>query len=299
MKAMGPRAVIFCFALLASAISASMAEPTDPTKDATAPAEVEAKVEVEAARVEKKQIDPEAVRKEVRELRDAFGDMEYDVREQAQNKLLARAADEAYLKVAVPLIAQHHAATSDVEVRARIEWFAEHYFQSHILPAIYKQPSFLGMSVRETMTEAGDRAIEVVGVLDETAASKAGFEAGDQILGLDGKKFELTYGVTDFTSDMRTRGVGAKVAFTVIRPLKSPDEIALTAKMGALPAAQMQDHEREALKEKSDELYQRWWTQSFLKGTVELPPEDAKAEAAKKREHRAKLDEQVGTAEPK
>jgi predicted metalloprotease with PDZ domain len=205
---------------------------------------------------------------------DDFADPEYAVREAASAAMRELMREPADARRAMPLLAAHHGSSRDAEVRARIGEVADRYFNQHVLPNYYQQPSFLGISASQTDLPDGQRAISVERVIEDTGAERGGLQTGDFIVGLDGKRFNAGYTVTDFTNDMRQRGVGTKLTFTIVRPPDFETTRDHKITMGAIPDEFLSEADLATRATQTEGLHERWWNQAFLQGRVTLP-EDA------------------------
>lgn len=137
--------------------------------------------------------------------------VEYEVREEATRRLIEIGAP------AFPKLRDIYKRTGDPEVRLRIERVVHQaYFDHHI----FAQKGFLGVSLRPyeptvppTLAIPDDTSpIELTDVIDSTAASRAGLEIGDVVIGVDGGP--ITIEVQDAATARSRRTLPVVAAFS-------------------------------------------------------------------------------------
>lgn len=211
--------------------------------------------------------EPAATEAQVAAIVSRLGHADYEVREQAQREL------EALPTAAMPWVVKHHTGGRDAEVRLRIRRYAGEYFRRNVLADHARTlgwPAFLGIQTAAATMEDGGRMIIASEVIEGTAAEDAGLIAGDHIVAYDGQPLPATDTVLRFSQTIRQTPVGTRIKLTVERAGKRQD---LTVTLGPLPAEHLLGPEREAYESARKALWQRWWSEAFLKGRADLPPE--------------------------
>jgi membrane-associated protease RseP (regulator of RpoE activity) len=197
------------------------------------------------------QVDPAAGRELVRQL----GHSKYETREAAQKKL------EALPAGALPIVAEAYRASDDPEVRMRLRAYGQAFFLKHELPRHgIHPPAFLGVSQTTGFDPDGQAFIEVVQVIDGTAAQRAGIKPGDRIIALDGRRVDRADTVTQFSEAIKAHQPGKTVTLTIIR---DSEPIDIDATLGAIPERYMPPEMREDIGRRINELQAAWLAEHF------------------------------------
>ncbi|MBM3860317.1 MAG: PDZ domain-containing protein [Verrucomicrobia bacterium] len=185
-----------------------------------------------------------------------LGHERFAEREAAQQRLLEMgdADHKALLAACVPVYRE----TKDPEVKMRLKDVMATVVDKHLFRA---PRGYLGVRLNRVHVRGGGQfiaagtvippgAVWVAQVLDDTGAQKAGLQANDCIIGLDGKPCEE--GPDGFIEYVQAKRPGEKVSLSVLRGATTN---AVSAVLGELPIAEA---ERIQTKERGDEFFQRW-----------------------------------------
>lgn len=200
---------------------------------------------------------------------------EYEKRVAAKEQLISIGAS-AYAKLKAA-----YRASDDLELRLNIEEVVKASFLSQL---VFSKTGFLGMQQARTRppTHADDPRIPeggvgiVIGrVLPNTGAERAGLQANDIIIGLDGLPLEgdATQAFANFSAKIRTTGPGGQLHLTILRP--NDGVFDMTATLGPVPRSSYASTNgmREIVPVVSDR-FNVWWQRYFVGDETEpvLPP---------------------------
>lgn len=201
---------------------------------------------------------------------------EYDKRTAAKEQLISIGAS-AYAKLKAA-----YRASDDLELRLNVEEVVKASYMSQL---IFSKTGFLGMQQARTRppTHADDPRIAegstgiVIGrVLPNTGAERAGLQADDVIIGLDGLPLEgdATQVFANFSAKIRTTGPGGQLHLTILRP--NDGVFDLTATLGPVPRSSYASTNgmREIVPVVSDR-FDIWWRRYFVGDETEpvRPPD--------------------------
>lgn len=226
-----------------------------------------------------------------------LGSSTYPQREAAGNALRQRLQDADAAEPVIRQLGHTFTTTRDPEVRVRIKRLAEAYFRRHVLPERFRRPAFLGIATRaeqitlppEARNQAkGDdqsdrkplRGMRVERILPGTAAAEHGLQVGDLIIGINGQRFGADYAFARFTEDIRARGAGARVNFTIHRPNDDPPIREVPVTLGAVPRDMLDPAKSATLNARRAALREQWWSEAFRRGRARLPDPDPAPGAA-------------------
>jgi predicted metalloprotease with PDZ domain len=167
-------------------------------------------------------------------------------------------------------MARHYRDTSDAEVRMRLEQVARQAFRDSLLDeylTIDRQP-FLGIQMQRQAMPDGSATIAVIAVLDDTAASQAGLQAGDSIVQVDGRTPPPDRPTAWLVQYIQGQQVGDQLQLNLLR---NGRPMALTATLGPRPTDLVDDARRQAMLQRADHLEKIWWTHAFTRGRVRIP----------------------------
>ena len=119
-----------------------------------------------------------------------------------------------------------------------------------------KPSAFFGFRFEVKKTEDKGGVVEVMEVIKDTAAEKAGLVRGDLLMGLDEVSFRDFEGRDQFIEFFRSQKVGEKVKFHLLR---DEQEIRLSVRPGAREL-------NEAEKAKRQEEFRLWWAEAIAGG---------------------------------
>jgi len=200
----------------------------------------------------------------VRRLARQLSDQDYRVREQAAHQL-SELGPSAFRGLSVVF-----AATHDYETSIRIQEIVREQFLWHTL---FSRKGFLGIQfdpsglvVRDDRLPGPVLAVPVTAVVAGLPAEKAGLQAGDLIVAVDGDYLTNDADRPDFPELITTLGAGATIHFTVLR---NRQQVELTAVLIARPIRNYRDNPRlsEELRGKI-QAFSLWWSQHFVKKKV-------------------------------
>ena len=146
---------------------------------------------------------------------DRLSSASYDQREAADDELREIGMS------AVDHLARTYQQTDDFEARIRIQRITEHIF---FWDRVFGRNGFLGISHRvhmpsgnDTRVEPGKAAFEVMQVLPDTAAERAGVRVGDLILAVDRTRLPEGSGPADFADLIRYKRPGTVLSLEFYR----------------------------------------------------------------------------------
>jgi S1-C subfamily serine protease len=184
-----------------------------------------------------------------------LGAEQFAAREMAQQRLLkfAESNHQAVLAACVPRYRQ----TQDPEVKTRLKEVMASVVDKHLFRA---PRGYLGVRLNRVHIRGGQLVVAgttappgaawVSQVMDDTPAQKAGMQANDFIIAVDGKPLEN--GSDGFIEYVQSRRPGARLKLSVLRGAATN---AIDAVLGELPQAEA---ERIHTKERGDEFFERW-----------------------------------------
>jgi C-terminal processing protease CtpA/Prc len=190
-----------------------------------------------------------------------LGAAKFADREAAERNLLklAEAGAEPVLKAC----AQAYRQSTDPEVRHRLKDVLEQLVEKHL----FRLPrGFLGVQINNVFigeggrlvvngTDIPPRAVWVGNVVPDSGAAKAGMQANDVIIAVNGKVWEGD-GPTGFTRHIQTHRPGTKLTLTVLRDNRTNE---LAATLGELPET---ERERLYAPSRAREFFEDWWKQN-------------------------------------
>jgi membrane-associated protease RseP (regulator of RpoE activity) len=164
-----------------------------------------------------------------------LGSEDYQTRMGAQSELLALASRHAAV-VAEALVGPYLVA-KDPDLRARLRlalWNAKRF-------EVNERPvGFVGIQMQDSFRQVGNQAnagfqrtVQVVRVIEGTAAAKNDLRIGDQIVGVDGKDFNNGESPSIlFKEHISSRTVGEPVNLKIVR---GPQELTVKVELGERP----------------------------------------------------------------
>jgi len=184
-----------------------------------------------------------------------LGHEQFTQREAAQQRLLKLA--ESDHKAVLAACVSPYRQTQDPEVKTRLRDVMATLVDKHLFRA---PRGYLGVRLNRVNVRGGQLvvagtivppgAVWVSQVLDDAGAQKAGMQANDCIIAVDGKPCES--GPDGFIEYVQTKRPGDHLKLSVLRGTTTN---AADAVLGDLPATEA---ERIYSKERGDEFFQRW-----------------------------------------
>jgi len=190
----------------------------------------------------------------------------YERREAAQRSLASLPAE------AMPIVSRAYRDTHDAEVRMRLRLYADQYFERHVISKYekYKRPGYLGIMQQDGQLEDGTGYVLVQRVMPGTGAEKAGLEAGDQIISLNGNPMPAVNATLAVARYVQAHHAGDQMRITVLRGEK---KLELTATLGGLPDEHLNDADEQQLRAERERLREQWWEAGFLAGNLDFEPQ--------------------------
>ena len=130
-------------------------------------------------------------------------------------------------------LAETYSETKDLETKARLEALLRSLAREWMF---YHPPGFLGVNFRMVILPDDRKAIEILQVLQDGAAERAGIRANDLLLEFQGADIESMEDQSDFVERISSLYPGTMVGVVISRKGK---EFQLTFPLGARPLDQM------------------------------------------------------------
>ncbi len=196
-----------------------------------------------------------------------LGSDSFPVRQVAQQKLQEAASQNRELLLKEALNQYFHSNDPEVRYRLRSAMFG-------IVGSTLRKEGFIGIRMMDAPMQflnnranpKPERAVQILSVLPETAASKAGLRQGDKIIRLDGKAFDNNSpAYFELSRYIRAKSSGDTVKLSIKRGIQ---EIELDLELGARPEGIDEDRRAQAFSEWMDE-------QKIARGIIEPKTENA------------------------
>ncbi|MFQ5590036.1 MAG: PDZ domain-containing protein [Phycisphaerae bacterium] len=168
-------------------------------------------------------------------------------------------------------------ASDDLEVRLRIEDIVR---QAYINHHVFERFGFLGIRRKmdpglthgdDPRIPKGHVGIGIDAVLEETAAARAGLQADDVIIALNGSTFQgdAVMAFQEFAKSIRESGAGVKVVLTILR---SDHVMETDVVLGRMPRDSIsQITGLQELYDAAMNELDHWWFRNFRKGSQSPP----------------------------
>lgn len=192
-----------------------------------------------------------------------LGHEQFAERETAQQQLL-KLAESNHKAVLAACVPRYH-QSEDPEVKMRLKELMATVVDKHLFRA---PRGYLGVRLNRVHVRGGQLviagtavppgAVWVSQVLDDTGAQKAGLQANDFIISVDGKQWEN--GPDGFIEYVQTKRPGEHLKLSIVRGTTTN---ATDAVLGELPATEA---ERIYTKENGEEFFRRWLAEQTESG---------------------------------
>lgn len=195
----------------------------------------------------------------------ALGSADFDRREVATRRLV-ELGSQAY-----EVLAREYGASDDYEVRLRIQDIVT---QAYFRENLFGRNGFLGIGLDvlghsiDPRVPQGHSGVEVVMLVEGTAADRGGLRIGDLIIAVNGQLLPADLNRDDFSGTIRDAGPGASMQLSVHRgqQIQSLDVV-----LGARPLEYYSEVEHLRLLEETSHRFNRWWTEQFATGSGSSP----------------------------
>jgi len=199
-----------------------------------------------------------------------LGHKKFAVREAAQQQLVERGSQDtdAILQRTV----REYAATKDPEIRERLRVVMLTLVDQHL----FRRPrAFLGIAMGMGLRFVGEglqvptvSQIQVMNLIPDTAAVKAGLQIGDLIVGVDGKALAKEATSQAFSEYIRTKAPGEKIQLSLIR---GEAKLEMEVELGGLTEAQQAEL---FTPERRDAFFKDWLGEQLQKMSPARPEFD-------------------------
>lgn len=193
-----------------------------------------------------------------------LGAEKFEQREESQSKLVVQGIEMPDFTIQKCL--NDYISNKDPEIRFRLKTV----LRILVLKKYFRQKGFIGISMQEGRIPAkiGNEVflpIEIVTVMPDFPAEKSGFNAGDQILKVDGKICNEKFQSAALVNYISSAKAGTTMTFLLLSGGKQIAKEVVIAERPALP-------NEPTIEEQQDEFFRNWFKANLKKAEKKLPP---------------------------
>lgn len=198
---------------------------------------------------------------EIHELVGRLGSPVFDERQHATERLL-ELGSRAY-----GVLAREYRASDDYEVRLRIQDIVTRCFFRETL---FGRNGFLGIGLNvlshsmEERVPLNHSGVEIVRVVEATAADRAGLRRGDLIVAIDDEPLPGDLDGDGFSRIIRDAGPGTMMRFTLYRQQRLQS---VEVTLGPRPLEYYNEPRHLQMLEQTTRQFDRWWSEHFDPGS--------------------------------
>lgn len=192
-----------------------------------------------------------------------LGAEKFEQREESQSKLVTQGFEMPDFTIQKCL--NDYISNKDPEIRFRLK----NVLRILVLKKYFRQKGFIGISMQEGRipVKIGDEVflpVEIVTVIPDFPAEKSGFNAGDQILKVDGKICNEKFQSAALVNYISSAKAGTTMTFLLLSGDKQVAKEVVIAERPALP-------NEPTIEEQQEEFFRNWFKANLKKAEKELP----------------------------